>query len=91
MCEEAEHHPALVNVHILQEVGHSRAQVRVVDQAVASSVVGAVLVLGVGVALHQDGAEALGQGLVEQLDDGWLNSGDPSDLAPVQDHSSRQL
>lgn len=90
-CEEAGHHPASVDVHNLQEVGHSRAQVRVVDQAVASSVGGAVLVLGAGVALHQDGAETLGQGLAGQLDDGWLNSGDPSGLAPAQDHSSRQL
>jgi len=70
MCEEAEHHPALVDVRNFQGVCHSRARVGVVDQAVASSVVGVVLALGVGVALHQGGAEALGQGLVEQLDGG---------------------
>lgn len=75
------------------EVGHhNQAQGEVADRAVASSVaVGVVLVLGMKVAHHQGGAGALDQGLEGKLEDDWRDLGNPLDLAPAQDRSSRQL
>ena len=94
--DEEGHHLALVDVHNLQGVVDRRnqVQVKVVDRAVASSVVvvDVVLVLGVGVAPLQDGAETSDQDLVGKLEGGLLDLGDPLDLARlVLDRSFRQL
>ena len=93
---EEDHHLALVGVRNLQGVvdHHIQVQAEVVDRVVASSAVVVVVdpVLGVGVALLQDVAEALDQGLVGKLEDGWLGWGVPRDLAHLAlDHSFRQL
>jgi len=105
MSEEGDHYPALVDARNLQWVVDRRNQVQVVvgcrsqvqvegvDRAAASSVVAVdvVPVLGAGVALLQDGVEALGQGLAGKLEDGWQDWEDPWDLARLTlDRSSRQ-
>ena len=94
--EEEEHHLALVDVRNLQGVVDRRKQVQaeVVGRAVASSVeaVDVVLVLGAGAALLQDGTDALDQGPVGKLEDGWLDLGDPRDLVRLAlNRSFRQL
>jgi hypothetical protein len=89
--EEVLHHLGLANVRKLQgEVGH-QDQVGIVDWTVGSSVVDVVLALGVGAALHQNGAVALDQGLVRKLEGGWLGSRDPWDLTQALGRPFRQL
>ena len=69
---------------------HNQVQVEVVDQELVSFVVvGLVLVLGMRMSLG--GTEALGQGLAEIPEDGWLQLGDHWGLTLGQGHSSRQL
>jgi hypothetical protein len=81
---------AFASVHNLRrEVSRrNQVQVEVVGLVVVSS---AEFDLGVWVALHQDGAEALDQGLLGILEDGWLNFGDPWGLDLALGRSSRQL
>jgi len=95
MDEGAYRHLALVCVRSLQgAVGRQNpVQAEVVALEVASSAAADVVpVLGAEVVPLQDGSEALDQGLVEKLEDGWLYLEGPWDLAHLAlGRSSRQL
>lgn len=84
-------HPALAGGRNLQgEVGRcNQVQAEVADQALALSVVvELVLVLGVGVTLHQGGVETSDRGLARIPEDGF---GGPWGLVLGLDRSSRLL